>query len=126
MAPPRLLVAVDDEHARGLLVTVLRAEGYTVDGARDRAEAARLIARNAYAVVLAAPSVPGLDGPELARIFEERWPARMPAFVFLAWPAFVPSSARFLMEYAARLLPWPTTPATISRIVASALTPAPA
>ncbi|HEY7868461.1 MAG TPA: response regulator [Methylomirabilota bacterium] len=126
MGPARILVAVDDEHARGLLVTVLRAEGYTVDGARDRAEAARLIDRNAYALVLGAPSMPGLGGPELARLLEDRRPAEMPALVFLAWPAFVPNSARFLMEYAARLLPWPTTPATISRIVARALVPAPA
>ena len=119
-------MAVDDEHARGLLVTVLRAEGYTVDGARDRAEAARLIDRNAYALVLGAPSMAGLGGPELARLLEDRRPAVLPALVFLAWPEFVPNSARFLMEYAARLLPWPTTPATISRIVARALVPAPA
>jgi CheY-like chemotaxis protein len=126
MVAARILVAVDDEHARGLLVTVLRAEGYAVDGARDRAEAARLIDRNAYALVLGEPSMPGLDGPQLARILEERRPAEMPALVFLARSAFAPNSARFLMEYAAPLLTWPTTPATISRIVARALVPAPA
>ena len=43
MAPARVLVAVDDEQARGLLVTVLRADGYSVDGAADRAAVASLI-----------------------------------------------------------------------------------
>ena len=43
----RLLVAVDGEQIRGLLVTVLRAEGYTVDGAADRAAVASLIDRRA-------------------------------------------------------------------------------
>ena len=34
MLPGRLLVVMDDEHARGLLVAVLRSDGYTVDAAR--------------------------------------------------------------------------------------------
>ncbi len=126
MASPRILVVVDDEHARGLLVAVLRADGHAVDAAANRAEALSAIARHAYTVVLGALRMPGLDGPELVHALEERHPLEMPALIFLARPAFAPDLAHFLMESAARLLEWPARPADISRIVARSLAPTPA
>jgi CheY-like chemotaxis protein len=122
----RLLVVMDDEHARGLLVAVLRADGYTVDAAATRADALSLIDRHAYALVVSALRMPGLDGPALSRALETRWPLAMPALIFVTGPAFAPDLARFLMESAAPLLPWPTRPADISRIVARSLAPTPA
>ncbi len=104
MSAPRILVVEDDEHARGLLVTVLRAHGHTVDAAATRPEAERLIDQHAYALVLSALRMPGLDGPELSRVLpelscvlEERRPLEMPALIFLTRPAFAPDHARFLM-----------------------------
>jgi CheY-like chemotaxis protein len=70
--------------------------------------------------------MPGLDGPELVRVLEERRPDAMPALIFLARPAFAPDLARFLMDSAAQVLGWPVPPAEISRVVARALIPAPA
>lgn len=122
----RLLVVMDDEHARGLLGAVLRADGYTVDAAATRAEALSLIDRHAYALVVSALRMPGLDGPALSEALETRWPLEMPARIFVTQPAFAPDLARFLMESAAPLLPWPTRPADISRIVARSLAPTPA
>ena len=121
----RLLVVMDDEHARGLLVAVLRADGYTVDAAATRADAVSLIDRHAYALVVSALRMPGLDGPALSRVLETRWPLEMPALIFVTQPAFTPDLARFLMESAAPL-PWPARPADISRIVARSLAPTPA
>jgi two-component system capsular synthesis sensor histidine kinase RcsC len=126
MAAPRILVVVDDEHARARLVSVLRADGHTVDGAADRAQALDLIDRHAYAVVLSALRLRGLDGPGLCQALEARRPLEMPALIFLARPAFAPDLARFIMESATPLLPWPASPAAISRIVARALAPVPA
>jgi len=123
MSAARILVVVDDEHARGLLVAVLRADGYTVDAAATRAEALGRIDAHPYTLVLSALRMPQLDGPALAQILEARRPHQMPALIFLAWPAFAPDLARFLMESAAPLLRWPTTPADISRVVARSLTP---
>ncbi len=120
---PRILVVADDEHVRGLLVAVLRADGHAVDAAADRGEAVGLIERRAYAVVLSDLRMPKLDGPGLSRILEERRPHAMPALVFLARPAFAPDLAGFLMESAAPVLGWPAPPADISRIVARALAP---
>lgn len=127
MASARILVVVDDEHARGLLVAVLRADGHAVDAAANRAEALSAIDRHAYTVVLAALRMPGLDGPELVHALEERHPLEMPpALIFLARQAFAPDLAHFLMESAAGLLEWPARPADISRIVARSLAPTPA
>lgn len=119
----RLLVVMDDESARGLLVAVLRADGYPVDVAATRAEALGLIDRHAYALVLSALRMPGLDGSALSELLEARWPLAMPALIFVTGPAFTPDFARFLMESAAPLLPWPARPADISRMVARSLAP---
>jgi CheY-like chemotaxis protein len=121
---PRILVIADDEHVRGLLAAVLRAEGHAVDAATDRAAAVALIERHAYTVVLSDLRMPRLDGPELARVLEERHPDAMPTLIFLARPAFAPDLARFLMDSAAQVLGWPARPADISRVVARALIPA--
>jgi two-component system capsular synthesis sensor histidine kinase RcsC len=83
----RLLVVMDDEHARGLLVAVLRADGYTVDAAATRADALSLIDRHAYALVVSALRMPGLDGPALSRALETRWPLAMPALIFVTGPS---------------------------------------
>ena len=49
MPAARLLVVMDDEHARGLLVAVLRSDGYPVDAAGTRAEALGLIVARSLA-----------------------------------------------------------------------------
>jgi CheY-like chemotaxis protein len=121
---PRILVVAADEHVRGLLAAVLRADGHAVDAATDRAAAMALIERHAYAVVLSDLRMPRFDGPELARMLEERRPDAMPALIFLVRPAFAPDLARFLMDSASQVLGWPVKPADISRVVARALTPA--
>jgi CheY-like chemotaxis protein len=123
---PRILVVADDEHVRGLLAAVLRADGHAVDAAADGAAAVALIERHAYAVVLSDLRMPRLDGPELVRVLEERRSGATPALIFLARPAFAPDLARFLIDSAAQVLGWPVRPADISRVVARALTPAPA
>jgi two-component system, NarL family, capsular synthesis sensor histidine kinase RcsC len=122
----RLLVVMNDEHVRGLLVAVLRADGYTVDAAATQADALSLIDRHAYALVVSPLRMAELDGAALARVLETRRPLEMPALIFVTQPAFTPDLARFLMESAAPLLPWPARPADISRIVARSLAPTPA
>ena len=124
--PARLLVVMDDEQARGVLASVLRADGYTVDAAATPADGLRLIDRNAYAAVVSALRMPGLDGPALSEALRARCPLEMPALIFVTRPAFTPDLARFLMESAASLLPWPARPADVSRIVARSLVPTPA
>ena len=82
MSTPRILVVVNDEHARGLLAAVLRADGHAVDAAADRAEALGWIDRHPYSVVIGGLRMPGLDGPSLVQALEERRPLEMPALIF--------------------------------------------
>ena len=126
LSAPRILVVADDDHVRGLLAAVLRAEGHVVDAASDRATAVAFVERHAYGVVLSDLRMPRLDGPDLVRALEEQRRDAMPALIFLVRPAFAPDLARFLMDSGAQVLGWPVRPAEISRVVARALTPAPA
>jgi CheY-like chemotaxis protein len=123
MSAARLLIVMDDEHARGLLVTVLRADGYMVDAAATCADALGLIDRHAYTVVVSALRMPGLDGPALSLTLETRRPLEKPGLIFVTQTAFTADLARFLMESATPMLPWPASPADISRAVARSLAP---
>lgn len=78
MLAARLLVVMDDEHARGLLVAVLRADGYPVDAAATRAEALSLIDRHAYTLVLSALRMPQLDGRPWRRCWKRGGRSRCP------------------------------------------------
>lgn len=121
---PRILVVAEDEHARGVLAAVLRADGHAVDVAADPGTAVGLIYRHVYAVVVSDLRMPGLEGPDLVRLLQERRPHALPALIFLARPVFAPDLAHFLIEWAAPVLAWPAAPADISRVVARALAPA--
>jgi CheY-like chemotaxis protein len=122
--PPdsRILVIAEDEQARGLLTSVLRADGHAVDAAADRTEAMALIDQHPYAVALSDLRMRGLEGPELVRVLKMRRPDEAaPALIFLARPTFVPDLAGFIIESGAPMLRWPAAPAEISHAVTRAL-----
>lgn len=124
---PRLLVIADDAQSRGLLTSVLRADAHQVDAAADRAEALALIDQHAYALVVSDLRMPGLDGPELARVLAARRPEGVgPAVIFLSRATFAPDLAGFIIESGAPILRWPAGPTEISQAVARALALAPA
>ena len=58
----RILVVDDDEAIRALLLTVLRRRGFSVDAARNGAEALERLARCHYAVMLLDLMMPILSG----------------------------------------------------------------
>ena len=119
----RLLVVMDDEQPAGCW---WRCFAPTATGGRGRDPAAALADRPArLRAVLSALRMPQLDGPALSRRCGAV-AAQMPALIFVTQPAFAPDLARFLMESAASLLPWPARPADVSRIVARSLVPTPA
>jgi CheY-like chemotaxis protein len=119
---PRILVIAEDDQARGLLTSVLRADGHAVDAAASRTEAVTLIEQHAYTVALSDLRMRELDGPELVRVLKTRRPAGMgPSLIFLARPTFSPDLAGFIIESGAPMLRWPAAPAEISHAVARAL-----
>jgi two-component system nitrogen regulation response regulator GlnG len=61
----RILVADDEESMRWVLSKALRKKGFTVDLARDGAEAMRLIQESSYDLAILDIKMPGLSGLEL-------------------------------------------------------------
>ena len=60
--PRRVLIADDDPELRGVLSTVLRQRGLTVDEASDGREAIDLLAEAPFAVVILDLLMPNVDG----------------------------------------------------------------
>jgi len=65
MAINRILVADDEESMRWVLSKALRKKGFSVDLARDGAEALRLIHENPYDMAILDIKMPGITGLEL-------------------------------------------------------------
>jgi len=63
----RLLVIEDDPAVSGLLVKILKAEGFTVDVAEDGKTGLRMAAEGDYSLVLLDWDLPGLDGLSLLK-----------------------------------------------------------
>jgi DNA-binding response OmpR family regulator len=59
---PRALVVDDDEPIRSMLGRIVEHQGFTVDTARDGAEAIELMSHDGYSVVLLDLMMPKVDG----------------------------------------------------------------
>ena len=75
-APPRgkVLVVEDEAYVRESLVAVLKSRGFEVLAASSVDEAASTLARTALDVVLSDLRMPGADGLDLVRRFQEESP----------------------------------------------------
>jgi two-component system NtrC family sensor kinase len=74
--PRRILVAEDDALVRGMLERMLSELGYEVHTARHGQEALSLAEGNdgTFDLVITDVRMPRMNGPELGRRLEERWP----------------------------------------------------
>lgn len=70
----RILVIEDDEHTRGVLASILRADGYEVAFAENVAEGREQFNRTQPDVVLLDWQLPDGDGMELLPEIKRRWP----------------------------------------------------
>ncbi|HYW51168.1 MAG TPA: ATP-binding protein [Gemmatimonadaceae bacterium] len=72
-----LLLVEDDDDVRTLAIASLRAQGYRVLDAADGVEAMTLAEMHGPELALLVTDVvmPGMSGPELARLLQARWPA---------------------------------------------------
>lgn len=70
----RMLVVDDDVAVVALLETLLRSQGFLVDGANSGAEARRLLADQAYHLVLTDKNLGDFNGLDLVREVRERSP----------------------------------------------------
>jgi len=67
----KLLVVEDEEPLREAIVTVLKAEGFTVDQAKDGEEGLYLAQQSIYDLLLLDVMLPGLSGLEIVRTLRE-------------------------------------------------------
>jgi CheY-like chemotaxis protein len=70
-----ILVVDDEEELRDLIRHVLERAGHTVSGARNGLEASRLLATQAFAVVVTDMLMPDQDGLELIAELKSKYPA---------------------------------------------------
>ena len=80
----RILVVDDDEGARNLIVSSLRADGHDVESSSSGLEALRLVARQWYDLIVSDLKMPGLDGPNLYSEITRRWPTGHPHVLFVS------------------------------------------
>ena len=74
MAINRILVADDEQSIRWVLSKSLAKQGFSVDLAEDGSEARRLAAKNPYDLAVIDIKMPGIDGLELLRHFQQQQP----------------------------------------------------
>jgi CheY-like chemotaxis protein len=69
---PRILVVDDDDSIRGLMVAVLRRQGFEVESARDGTEAIEKLAVDDYDAILLDLMMPRVDGFGVMRYLRSR------------------------------------------------------
>jgi two-component system cell cycle sensor histidine kinase/response regulator CckA len=107
MTTGRILVVEDDQGARDLIVSSLRADGHEVDASGNGFEALRLLGRQCYDLIVSDLMMPEVDGPSLYSAVRSRWPSNPPHFVFVSPLANNAAFEGFLKVIHAPLLPKP-------------------
>jgi len=103
----RILVVDDDQGARDLIVSSLRADGHEVDASGNGFEALRLLGRQCYDLIVSDLMMPEVDGPSLYSAVASRWPSNPPHFLFVSGLANTAAFEGFLKVIHAPLLPKP-------------------
>jgi DNA-binding response OmpR family regulator len=107
LAARRILVVEDDERARELIVSSLRADGHDVDSSSSGIEALRLLTRQWYDLIVSDLKMPELDGPDLYSEVTRRWPGSPPQVLFVSGYGNVSEYDGFLQVIRAPLLAKP-------------------
>ena len=84
--PARILIIDDDENVRKILEMTLKANGYTVDTARDGKEAIEKSNRNFYNLALVDIRLPDMEGTALLTAMRETTP-KMVKIVVTGYPS---------------------------------------
>jgi len=84
--PARILIIDDDENVRKILDMTLKANGYTVDTARDGKEAIEKSNRNFYNLALVDIRLPDMEGTALLTAMRETTP-KMVRIIVTGYPS---------------------------------------
>jgi PAS domain S-box-containing protein len=114
---PRLLIVDDEPEVGALLADILCGDAAVIDVAASGQEALQLLARREYDAVLSDLRMPEMDGPELYRQVEQRWPQRARLMIFITGDALSPTVQTFLAGTGQPYLEKPFVPAEVRKIV---------
>lgn len=79
----RILLVEDYTASRKTLALLLETSGYDVDTAANGREAVVLLGEHGYDVIVSDIQMPAMDGFELYRQIQQRWPHLAPRVVFM-------------------------------------------
>jgi DNA-binding response OmpR family regulator len=113
----RILVVDDDQGARDLMVSSLRAAGHDVDPTSNGPEARRLLGRQWYDLIVSNLKMPELDGPSLYSAVTFRWPTGPPHVLFVSALADTSGYEGFLKVIKAPVLAKPLKVGALRRAV---------
>jgi PAS domain S-box-containing protein len=114
---PRLLIVDDEAEVGALLADILRRDSGDIEVAASGQEALQLMAQREYDAILTDLRMPEMDGPELYRQIEQRWPLRAKLVVFITGDALSPTVQTFLAGTGQPYLEKPFVPAEVRKIV---------
>jgi len=124
-APPvgtKTILVVDDERDLAeILGEALGREGHRVEIAEDGADALRRLEQQAYDLVLSDTKMPVMDGVELFREIERRFPLLSKRVIFLTGDVLDAEKRRFLESSGAPFLIKPFDLGEVRRVVRRAL-----
>lgn len=113
----RILVVDDDQGARDLIVSSLRADGHDVDSSSNGLEALRLVSRQWYDLIVSDLKMPELDGPNLYSEVARRWPTGPPHVLFVSGFGTTSEYDGFLKVIKAQVLAKPFKAGELRRAV---------
>jgi CheY-like chemotaxis protein len=112
-----ILVIDDERDLAEVLVEALEHDGHRVEVASNGAEALSRLERQAFDLVLSDTKMPQMDGMELYREIERRFPALRRRIIFVTGDVLDPDKQRFLEETRAPFLAKPFDLADLRRLV---------
>jgi CheY-like chemotaxis protein len=114
---PRLLIVDDEPEVGALLADILRRDAATIEVAASGREALQRMSEREFDAILTDLRMPEMDGLELYRQIEQRWPQRARLVVFITGDALSPTVQKFLAGTGQPYLEKPFVPAEVRKIV---------
>jgi len=117
-AGPKTILVVDDEsEVAAILVEALELDGYQTETAENGADALRRLERRGYDLVMSDTKMPVMDGIELYREMERRFPALQRRIIFVTGDVLDAEKQRFLESTGVPILTKPFDLTEVRRVV---------
>jgi CheY-like chemotaxis protein len=118
MTDPKTILIVDDEpELLEILVEALERDGYRTEAVLNGADALRRLERQSYDLVVSDTRMPVMDGIELYRELERRFPELQRRIVFVTGDVLDAEKQRFLESTGMPILTKPFDLSEVRRVI---------